>query len=64
MSKKNIKAHLELCKEIAEQETGLEQLCLHLAKAIKMIDDDPEQPVDYGEVRYKTRLEMRKNYER
>ncbi len=60
MSKKNIKAHLELCKEIAEQENGLEQLCLHLAKAIKVLEADPEQPVDYDKARYQCRMERLK----
>ncbi len=67
MSKRNLRAHLKLCIEMAEGD-GLEQIRLYLAKAMKALDlsaEQPvEQPVDYEKVRYKTRLEMRKSHER
>ncbi len=62
MSKRNLRAHLKLCMEMAEED-GMEQIRLHLVKAMKVLDLTTEQPVDYEKVRYETRLEMRKSHE-
>ncbi len=64
MSKRNLRAHLKLCIEIAKEQEGLEQIRLHLAKCMKVLDLSTEQPVDYEKIRYETRLEMRKGHER
>jgi len=63
MSKRNLRAHLKLCMEIAAED-GMEQIRLHLVKAMKVLDISTEQPVDYEKVRYETRLGMRKGHEK
>ncbi len=62
MSKRNLRAHLKLCLEMAEED-GMEQIRLHLVKAMKVLDLSTEQPVDYAKTRYETRLAMRKSHE-